>query len=378
MKTCCKSPGLRSRTIRSFDRARNRPQCRTSLHPLHVAVLRSRRQGAMAHPGAAVAEPIRPRCGRSLSRASGLFGGKLAGKLCAVAGVPVRQRQQQSDHRVEVVDGRFLDLRDDLYAGSIFKDGSRVGEMVAAQATTSTPPGPWSHKSRKDDHPELVDSATRSRPRSTSSRTGSYEIWLKGGRWTTTHLVKRVSNPSTDGRQKPRPCTTLVKARTAMRSKARCIFPRPRNAAPPARRRPRRHSGTAWRCRRCAWCRAPAPTAVLAFTSVVQGLGFCRPSVEGFETRFTKCVVKCRGHLQPDFVTAIAIDDVERGLDLVAIDRLRVVVLAGLVARGPGAVGLRPLPPTLLPSFRSSRHRVRREDRETCRRSPRRGGQDCC
>ena len=32
------------------------------------------------------------------------------------------------DHRVEVIDGKFLDLRDDLYAGSIFKDGSRVGD----------------------------------------------------------------------------------------------------------------------------------------------------------------------------------------------------------------------------------------------------------
>ena len=65
-----------------------------------------------------------------------------------------------------MIDGDFLDLRDDLYAGSIFKDGSRVGDRAAGRdiewrRSSSTVLAPTTTRSRS--------TATRSRPHSTSS-----------------------------------------------------------------------------------------------------------------------------------------------------------------------------------------------------------------
>ena len=92
-------------------------------------------------------------------------------------------------------------------------------------------------------------------------------------------------------------------------------------------------------------CMVRAPRQRSGFSRAYTGVrsiwpcrGLGRPPVEQFEAGFSECVVKRGGDLQPDLIRAIAADDVERGLDLVGIDRLRVVVLAGLVACGPGAI----------------------------------------
>ena len=42
-------------------------------------------------------------------------------------------------HRVKLFGGDFLNLRDDLYAGSIFKDGSKVGEQGTGGANGASP-----------------------------------------------------------------------------------------------------------------------------------------------------------------------------------------------------------------------------------------------
>ena len=79
-----------------------------------------------------------------VARINGLFGGKIAPESFVLSQAYLFGHVDNPDHRVEVVDGDFLDLRDDLYAGSIFKDGSRVGDQAAnarhrtAAATSST------------------------------------------------------------------------------------------------------------------------------------------------------------------------------------------------------------------------------------------------
>ena len=64
-----------------------------------------------------------------VARINGLFGGKIAPESFVLSQAYLFGHVDNPDHRVEVVDGDFLDLRDDLYAGSIFKDGSRVGDQ---------------------------------------------------------------------------------------------------------------------------------------------------------------------------------------------------------------------------------------------------------
>ena len=66
-----------------------------------------------------------------VARINGLFGGKIAPESFVLSQAYLFGHVNNPDHRVEVVDGDFLDLRDDLDAGSIFKDGSRVGDQAA-------------------------------------------------------------------------------------------------------------------------------------------------------------------------------------------------------------------------------------------------------
>ncbi len=75
-----------------------------------------------------------------------------------------------------------------------------------------------------------------------------------------------------------------------------------------------------------------APALLASFGGVLMGC-FRRPLIEQFEAGFAERVAKRGGNFQPDFVRAIAADDVERGLDLVAVDRLRVVIWRGPVLR---------------------------------------------
>ena len=102
-----------------------------------------------------------------VARINGLFGGKLAPESFTLSQAYLYGHVNNPDHRVEVVDGNFLDLRDDLYAGSIFKDGSRVGRWQGANGTTSTAPARNTSPARMTTRGRST--ATRSRPRSTSS-----------------------------------------------------------------------------------------------------------------------------------------------------------------------------------------------------------------
>ena len=112
-----------------------------------------------------------------VARINGLFGGKLAQESFVLSQAYLYGNVNNNpDHRVEVVDGDFLDLRDDLYAGSIFKDGSRVGDRRQSGTTSmapvrSTVARQMTIRSRS--------TATRSRPRSMSSAvTAHYKVWL--------------------------------------------------------------------------------------------------------------------------------------------------------------------------------------------------------
>ena len=83
---------------------------------------------------------------------------------------------------------------------------------------------------------------------------------------------------------------------------------------------------------------ARAAPALPAFGGRIPGLGLpvfdnracglCRPAVEQLEAVLAEFAVKPGGNVQPDLVRAVTADDIERGLDLAAIDRLRVVILA--------------------------------------------------
>ena len=115
-------------------------------------------QGALANPGAAVEKlPARVRA-RRWSRASTACSPASSQKESFVLSQSYYYGSVNNnpDHRVEVIDGKFLDLRDDLYAGSIFKDGSRVGDQAANGSPSGG--GHQQHRaSRADDDPEPVD-----------------------------------------------------------------------------------------------------------------------------------------------------------------------------------------------------------------------------
>jgi len=78
------------------------------------------------------------------------------------------------EHHVEIFDGDFLDLRDDTYAGSIFKDGSRVGDQVADGGSR-----PSRTNSRVNDDPLPVDRDELEAALNVISPNCSYEVWLK-------------------------------------------------------------------------------------------------------------------------------------------------------------------------------------------------------
>ena len=102
-----------------------------------------------------------------VARINGLFGGKIAPESFVLSQAYLFGHVDNPDHRVEVVDGDFLDLRDDLHAGSIFKDGSRVGDVLAMPARTAA-----TSSSTTGLAPTTIpnqSTATRSRPRSRSS-----------------------------------------------------------------------------------------------------------------------------------------------------------------------------------------------------------------
>jgi hypothetical protein len=91
-----------------------------------------------------------------VARVNGLLDGKLAPESFTLSLSYLYGHLEGRDYRVEVIDGDFLDLRDDLYRHSIYKDGSRVGDQGAGAGIDLNGAGPQ-HKSRKDDDPEPVD-----------------------------------------------------------------------------------------------------------------------------------------------------------------------------------------------------------------------------
>ena len=75
-----------------------------------------------------------------------------------------------------MVGGDFLDLRDDTYAGSIFKDGSKVGDRKAGIGSNGAGP---QHKSREGDDPEPVDPGRIAAALDVVDSNCPYEVWLK-------------------------------------------------------------------------------------------------------------------------------------------------------------------------------------------------------
>lgn len=60
---------------------------------------------------------------------NGLFGGALSSESFVLSqSYYFGSVNHNPEHRCEIIDGKFLDLADRLYAGSIFSDGSRVGD----------------------------------------------------------------------------------------------------------------------------------------------------------------------------------------------------------------------------------------------------------
>jgi phage/plasmid-associated DNA primase len=65
---------------------------------------------------------------------NGLFDGKLAPESFTLSqSYYFGAVNRNPDHRCEIIDGKFLDLQSRLYAGAIFKDGSRVGDNSPVQ-----------------------------------------------------------------------------------------------------------------------------------------------------------------------------------------------------------------------------------------------------
>ena len=114
-----------------------------------------------------------------VARVNGLFGGKIAPESFVLSQAYLFGHVDNPDHRVEVIDGDFLDLRDDLYAGSIFKDGSRVGDQAANGCSNGGGQG-RRHKPRRDDNPGPVD-LDKIKAALEVIDSGPYETWLRVG-----------------------------------------------------------------------------------------------------------------------------------------------------------------------------------------------------
>jgi hypothetical protein len=111
-----------------------------------------------------------------VARVNGLFGGKLAPESFVLSQAYLYGSVNDNpDHRVEVIDGDFLDLRDDTYAGSIFKDGSRVGDQGAAHDFNGVGP---QHRSHANEDPEPVDRDKIEAALDVVSSDCSYKVWL--------------------------------------------------------------------------------------------------------------------------------------------------------------------------------------------------------
>jgi putative DNA primase/helicase len=109
-----------------------------------------------------------------VARINGLFGGEIAPESFVLSQAYYYGHVNNPEHSVEVIDGEYLDLRDDTYAGSIFKDGSKVGDQVADGGSRSS-----STNSRINDDPQPVDREELEAALFVINSNCSYEKWLK-------------------------------------------------------------------------------------------------------------------------------------------------------------------------------------------------------
>jgi hypothetical protein len=111
---------------------------------------------------------------KMVARLNGLFGGAFAPESFALStGFHYGSVNSNPHHRAVVLDGDFLDLRDDLYAGSIFKDGSRVGDQQRQGAT--------SRGARDDDKRERVELEKIVAALDVISSKCAYRVWIEIG-----------------------------------------------------------------------------------------------------------------------------------------------------------------------------------------------------
>ena len=120
--------------------------------------------------------------GELVARVNGLLNGHLAGESFTLSQAYLYGHLPDAACRIEVIDGDFLDLRDDLDAGRIFKDGSTNGDHGANSGNSGghdyNGAGPQ-HQSRADDDPEPVDVGKIEAALDVISPDCSYEVWLK-------------------------------------------------------------------------------------------------------------------------------------------------------------------------------------------------------
>jgi uncharacterized protein DUF3987 len=69
---------------------------------------------------------------------NGLLDGKLAGESFTLSQGYFYGHAKDASHRVEVIDGNFINLRNDTFAGRVFKNGSKGGEQAAGGGANSS------------------------------------------------------------------------------------------------------------------------------------------------------------------------------------------------------------------------------------------------
>ena len=119
-----------------------------------------------------------------VARINGLFDGKLAPESFTLSQAYLFGSVDNPDHRAVVLDGDHLDLRDDLYAGSIFRDGGRIGDHRDSITVNGDDlRDDYQHVGNlpRDHDPEPVDRYKIDAALSIISSNCDYATWLKVG-----------------------------------------------------------------------------------------------------------------------------------------------------------------------------------------------------
>jgi hypothetical protein len=119
---------------------------------------------------------------KMVARINGLFDGQLAPESFVLSQAYLFGNVENPDHRAVVLDGDFLDLRLDLYAGSIFKDGSKVGDQECNTSLNGADRNADHAPHLPRDHDPLpVDRAKVEAALAVISSNCSYETWRNVG-----------------------------------------------------------------------------------------------------------------------------------------------------------------------------------------------------